>query len=189
MNALKRLRQQRQLSQRKFSRSSGVSFRTIQLLESKRHDPQISTLEKVYRALGYPKNFLKNHLERQSENPPDSIVVISEAIAAAGEDSWKIFLFNFVDAFRAAENPLPLILEPPSENPALRLLALLASTVEQCCALRSMVAPWWAKGAPGLEDPWFVSGVENLKASALVESPAHFRKRNIFVLENFLERR
>jgi hypothetical protein len=30
--------------------------------------------------------------------------------------------------------------------------------------------------------------VENLKASALVESPVHYRKRKIFVLANFLER-
>jgi hypothetical protein len=30
--------------------------------------------------------------------------------------------------------------------------------------------------------------VESLKATALVESPAPFRKRNIFVLGNFLSR-
>jgi hypothetical protein len=39
-----------------------------------------------------------------------------------------------------------------------------------------------------LDSPWFVAGIENLKASALVESPVRFRKRNIFVLANFLER-
>jgi hypothetical protein len=33
-----------------------------------------------------------------------------------------------------------------------------------------------------------VSGVENLKAMALVESPAWFRRRNVFVLGNFLNR-
>ncbi|NCO37375.1 MAG: hypothetical protein COZ06_23865 [Armatimonadetes bacterium CG_4_10_14_3_um_filter_66_18] len=41
---------------------------------------------------------------------------------------------------------------------------------------------------PPLPEPWFVSGIENLKATALVESPTHFRKRRIFVLGNFLER-
>ena len=43
-------------------------------------------------------------------------------------------------------------------------------------------------GVGALATPWFVAGVENLKALALVESPTHFRKRNIFVLGNFLSR-
>ena len=40
----------------------------------------------------------------------------------------------------------------------------------------------------GLDKPWFVSGFENLKSTALIESPLNFRKRNIFVLGNFLTR-
>lgn len=189
MNFLKAHRIQRRLSQRRFSRNSGVSYRTIQLLESKRHDPQVSTLEKVYHALGYPKKFLVKHLERLGENPPDSIAVLSETIATTTADSWRLFLFNFVDAFRIAEDPLPLILEPPRGKLDPRLLALLASTVEQLCASRYIVEPWWVGGVPGLPEPWFVSGIENLKVTALLESPVHFRKRNIFVLDNFLERR
>jgi hypothetical protein len=41
---------------------------------------------------------------------------------------------------------------------------------------------------PAYKDPWFVSGMENLKAITLVESPLHFRRRKIFVLGNFLSR-
>jgi hypothetical protein len=39
-----------------------------------------------------------------------------------------------------------------------------------------------------LSEPWFVSGMENLKASALLESPLPFRRNNVFVLGNFLSR-
>jgi hypothetical protein len=39
-----------------------------------------------------------------------------------------------------------------------------------------------------LPRPWFVAGVENLKATALVESPLPFRRNNVFVLGNFLSR-
>ena len=77
---------------------------------------------------------------------------------------------------------------PVSEKPVTGSAALLASTVEMLCAERRMPVPWWCGGAGILPAPWFVSGVENLKALALVESPAHFRKRNIFVLANFLAR-
>lgn len=38
---------------------------------------------------------------------------------------------------------------------------------------------------PGLKDPWFVTGIENLKAIAIVESPVFFRRRKIFTLQNF----
>jgi hypothetical protein len=41
---------------------------------------------------------------------------------------------------------------------------------------------------PTCKDPWFVSGMENINAIALVESPLQFRIRKIFVLENFLIR-
>jgi hypothetical protein len=48
--------------------------------------------------------------------------------------------------------------------------------------------PRWILEVPACKDPWFVSGLENLKAIALVESPLQFRLRKIFVLENFLSR-
>jgi hypothetical protein len=48
--------------------------------------------------------------------------------------------------------------------------------------------PQWTWDIPSCKEPWFVSGVENLKAIALAESPVFFRRRKIFVLENFLQR-
>jgi len=48
--------------------------------------------------------------------------------------------------------------------------------------------PWWANRPLVLAEPWFVSGMENLKATALVESPVQFRRNNVFVLGNFLSR-
>ena len=48
--------------------------------------------------------------------------------------------------------------------------------------------PEWTSKIPACQDPFFVSGIENLKAIALAESPLVYRIRKIFVLENFLER-
>ncbi len=62
------------------------------------------------------------------------------------------------------------------------------STVETVCAEVSLPSPGWCCGVEALDSPWFVAGIENLKASALIESPVRFRKRNIFVLANFLDR-
>ncbi|HCU23981.1 MAG TPA: hypothetical protein DF383_03110 [Deltaproteobacteria bacterium] len=189
MNSLKKIRVSHKISQRRLAEASGLAFRTIQLLESAEHDPQISTLDKAFRALGYPDHYFQNNVDLLSKVPRDSIRVISERMRQGGKNSWKIWLFNFVDAFRKAKRPRPLIQESPYPGLSPKLSALLASSVEQLCRERSLPAPAWTMSYKGLDNPWFVSEVENLKASALVESPLHFRKRNIFVLGNFLERR
>jgi hypothetical protein len=100
--------------------------------------------------------------------------------------NWAVYLMDFVDDFRyykdfsAITEPLPLTHE--------KWDALLASTVEYLCEEIGVEAPEWLQKVPACKIPWFVSGMENLKAIALVESPLQFRRRKIFVLENFLSR-
>lgn len=188
MNVFARTRHGRTLSQRGLSQLSGLSFRTVQLLESGRHDPKLSTLTSVANALGYPEGIIEDALERIFSQPPDAVCMIAARIATGGDDAWKVWLFNFVDAFRSAKDRA-YIDTPPASGISTRLLALIASTVETLCDELALEPPSWCRAVCPLKDPWFVSGVENLKAMALVESPIHFRKRNIFVLENFLSRR
>lgn len=67
--------------------------------------------------------------------------------------------------------------------------ALISSTVHYLCNREfKKPIPKWAEQTLWLRDPWFVSGIENLKAMALVESPIEFRVNHIFVLSNFLSR-
>jgi len=118
---------------------------------------------------------------------PDSVEAAALRILEDGFDTWRIHLFNFVDAFRAPGDPALTRSAPPdSLDPRLRCMT--ASIVESLCHERAIPAPSWCLGIGPLPDPWFAAGVENLKAMALVESPAEFRARNIFVLGNFLER-
>jgi len=117
----------------------------------------------------------------------DTIQSISSRICQEGEASWKWNLFEFVDAFRL--QPSATLVQPAPDNELTdHMRALLASCVETLCDERGIASPSWCRETAALAHPWFVSGVENLKASALVESPVHFRKRNIFVLGNFLDR-
>jgi hypothetical protein len=101
--------------------------------------------------------------------------------------SWKVHLFDLVDRFRR-DRDTRLIESGPIADLDGRLLALLASTVETLCDECGAPPPSWCRGILALARPWFVSGIENLKAMALVESPVRFRTRNIFVLGNFLSR-
>ncbi len=117
---------------------------------------------------------------------PLSVAVIGRRMGREPE-SWKLWLGEFVDEFRRQAN-LQLVAEPPPPELPAQLRSLLASVVEALCAERGLPAPGWCQHVPPLPVPWFVAGMESLKAMALVESPAQFRQRNIFVLGNFLSR-
>ena len=102
-------------------------------------------------------------------------------------DRWYIPLMDFVDDFRRSPDhadlfDAPLTLDHP------RYDALLASTIDSLAAEQQIESPDWCWDVPACPQPWFVSGIEDLKAMALVQSPVYYRRRMIFVLENFPSR-
>lgn len=99
---------------------------------------------------------------------------------------WLIPFMEFVDDFRRYRD-LSLVKQPFKLTDE-RFDAMLASTIEYLCDELHLESPDWVWEVPSCQEPWFVSGMENLKAIAIVESPVYFRRRKIFVLENFLER-
>jgi hypothetical protein len=101
-------------------------------------------------------------------------------------ENWIIIFMNFVDDFRYYKDPT-MIKEPFDFNNE-KFDALLASTIEYLCNEMGINPPEWVGDVQPCNDPWFVSGMESLKAITIVESPVYFRRRKIFVLENFLVR-
>lgn len=188
MKVLKTARQGRGMSQRALAKQAGIAYKTLQLLEAGAHDPKISTLTHIAKALGYSARAVSKHIASVFSEPSDSVASVSERILEEGEASWKIWLFNFVDAFRIAKNKETYVKNLP--HPAIypKVHALLSATTEFLCEETNTPCPSWTDAISPLPEPWFPAGVESLKATALVESPVFFRKRNIFVLGNFLER-
>ncbi len=104
----------------------------------------------------------------------------------ADSANWLIYLMDFVDDFRYYKDQH--VFDDPFTLSDDKWDALLASTGEYLCDEQHIPTPEWFANVPACRDPWFVSGLENLKAIALVESPLRFRIRKIFVLRNFLSR-
>lgn len=175
------------MSQRALAAKSDVSFRGLQLLEQGGHNWRVMTVARVAEALNLPGRGVGLVVDHFLRMHPDSIPEISIRIVLDGFESWKTHLFDFVDAFRATRDSR-LLIEPPVTDLDNRLQALCASTVEALCTECSLRPPAWCAGVPPLSHPWFVSGIENLKTLALLESPVWFRARNIFVLGSFLSR-
>ncbi|HUS18888.1 MAG TPA: hypothetical protein VMZ25_04515 [Terriglobales bacterium] len=105
---------------------------------------------------------------------------------AADEKNWAVYLMDFVDDFRLHKSDQAV--EDPFERQDGQMDALLASTAEFLCDEQHMLPPKWLSMVPACKEPWFVAGVDSIRAIALVEAPAHFRARKVFVLENFLSR-
>jgi transcriptional regulator with XRE-family HTH domain len=187
MKALAELRRRQHLSQRDLAARAAVSFRGLQLLEQTGHNWRVATLIRVADALGIPGEGVELAVDGLLRVPVDSVRDISLRIVLHGFEFWKTHLFNFVDAFRSTRDNT-LVQEPPLGRLDIRLQALCAAVTEALCHELGIETPPWCAGIPALDRPWFVAGIENLKAMALVESPAWFRARRIFVLGNFLER-
>jgi hypothetical protein len=103
-----------------------------------------------------------------------------------GVTDWVPF-FDAVDDVRRSRR-FDALKRLSSRSRRTRERALINSAACALAAELSQPPPWWATRPMALAEPWFVSGVENLKASSLQESPIQFRRNNIFVLGNFLSR-
>lgn len=99
---------------------------------------------------------------------------------------WKVHFYDFVDDFRFRKNLAAV--QEPFEFDNSEFDALLASTVKALCKELILEPPAWTKRVPACDEPFFGAGFENLKATAIVESPLVFRIRKVFVTNSFLQR-
>lgn len=177
----------RNVSQRSLASLANIAFRSVQLAESGAHNSTIKTLKKIATALGYPQNCFEKYLAQFFQQPPESVYISSLSMLTAKPKDCTNYFFNFIDAARKKHDPTYWT-APPCVDLATKWKALFASGAETLCDELDLEYPEWCGSIFPLTTPLFPAGLESLKASALVESPIHFRKRNIFVLDNFLQR-
>lgn len=114
-----------------------------------------------------------------------SIIEVKNQIRQEPE-YWQIPFMDFVDDFRRYKDISAI--DTPYKMDGDKMDALSVEVIEYLCHEQDLEVPNWIFSVPACQHPWFVAGIENLKAIALVESPLEFRIRKIFVLENFLYR-
>jgi hypothetical protein len=115
------------------------------------------------------------------------------ALTAQG-DSFDRCLANFLDGFYAAPDAAALAEAPALLAPQIGDMgrvqdAYLAATAEELARAHNFSTPaWMVDEARKLRRPWFASPLAALRVVLLLESPAGFRSRNLFVSENALTR-
>jgi len=116
------------------------------------------------------------------------------ALLTAGGDSFDLSLANFLDEFygaptEAAIRETPVLLKPRFGELGQIQDAYLAATAEELARAFNLAIPEWTAGDERmLRKPWFASPLAALRAALILESPAGFRSRNLFVSENALSR-
>lgn len=182
---LRLLRFKSSLSERAVADRAELARETVRSIESDVWQGKVQHLEAL--AQIYGRHVLVAIVPEEPPISEVSTVAVSMHVCQDGFDSWKIHFMNLVDEFRRGLDPR-LILLPPVAQLDLKLHALLAAIVAALCEEVELDVPDWARREMFLPQPWFVSGMESLKAMALLESPLPFRRNNIFVHENFLAR-
>ena len=132
-------------------------------------------------------------LLRSTQNTrPKTLAEIAQLTAAG--DSFDRCLANFLDEFYAAPaaaalSPTPGLLAPQLGELGRVQDAYLAATAEHlACAHGFPIPAWVVTEDRKLHRPWFASQLAALRAVLILESPAAFRARNLFISENALTR-
>lgn len=116
------------------------------------------------------------------------------AILAEQGDSFDRCLANFLDEFYVSPNAASMAVQPAllvSKFGELGRVqdAYLAATAEELSRQFGLPKPDWTVGETRqLRRPWFASPLAALRAVLILESPAAFRARNLFVSQNALSR-
>jgi hypothetical protein len=100
-------------------------------------------------------------------------------------------VFQLMDDFRSVDSDMQyeLVREPSQLTGDPRFDAFLAATVEHLAFHASLPIPRWAAERDTLLPRfWFPSPYETTRVQAMVESPAAFRRRGIFIEESDLHR-
>ena len=123
---------------------------------------------------------------------PKTLVEVAEL--TINGDSFDRCLANFLDGFYAAPKAGALADAPPLLAPGFGDLgrvqdAYLAATAEELARTCQLALPaWTAADTRKLHRPWFASPLAALRTVLLLESPAAFRSRNLFISQNALTR-
>lgn len=123
---------------------------------------------------------------------PETLAEVAQLVAAG--ESFDLSLRNFLDAFYARPQAIALQAEPRRLEETNILFgqiedAYLAAVAEWLAWRFDLPPPRWAfEPARSLRRPWFASPLASLRALLLIESPAPFRSRNLFVSDNALSR-
>lgn len=106
-----------------------------------------------------------------------------------GEQKFDPALREFLDSFYSHPEQRPSAIKDQPELIDALHDAYLAAVAEHLAASFGLLTPEWTElQGNDLHEPFFAGGLESLKGVLVVESPAAFRRRLLFVSKDALSR-
>lgn len=124
--------------------------------------------------------------------------VVAAGMIAAGErlsQVWRHAVVQMMDDYDSArrhhgvETAAAMWRDEPTATGDLRVDAGLAAMAEHLARRDGWPVPAWARDSSREAVPWwFVTDLKGMHPRALVESPASFRRRGVFITRGALDR-
>lgn len=187
----RRLREERGLSQAEVARLMGTSQSWVARMETGEVDPSLSSLRRYLDAVGATLDVQVG--EWPAPFQPMSLADVARAArrhAGDGESVLRLCL-QFIDDFREADASIrgDLLRTAPGSTGDQRWDAFLAALAEHLAYHDGLPVPRWAdRGDRFLKSWWFLSDLPSVRAAALAESPAAFRRRGVFITDDLFAR-
>lgn len=114
-----------------------------------------------------------------------NVMTFEDVVSEFMSGDWKLAAGEIIRHIRHNVSFRGVELPPVGE---FKRLALLAAIIMTLADELGISPPLWATSSFRLDEPWFLSGLESMRAIAIVESPPYFRRNGIFVTKEFLMR-
>lgn len=178
---LRRARAQAGLTQTRLAELAGTTQSAIAAYEAGTREPTVPVLTRLCAAAG---SWLTLDIE-----PDQSLYRLSDVardIAALGptDEARRLRLvFEFLRGAHEDGHPIALLVAPePCPTGDQRIDALLAAIGEDLCVHDDQPPPNWVHEASRfLDRVWWVSDLPSARASALVHTPASYRRRGVMI--------
>jgi hypothetical protein len=102
---------------------------------------------------------------------------------------WKLALGEIILHVRRTKSLTGFDLQPLGGAERPEINALLAATLHYLSNEQKIEnVPAWISSAYTLDHAWFPAGLKSMQAMAIAESPLEFRRNDIFILRDLLDR-
>lgn len=184
---LRRARAQAGLTQTRLAELAGTTQSAIAAYEAGTREPTVPVLTRLCAAAGS-----RLTLDIESDQSIYRLIDVARDIARVDEtdEGRRLRLvFEFLRGAREDGHPVDLLVAsepcPTSDN---RIDALLAAIAEDLCVHAGLAPPNWVHEAGRfLDHAWWVSDLPSARASALVHTPASYRRRGVMIDRHDLE--
>ncbi len=173
------------LTQAELAELADTSQSAVAAYETGAREPTLAVLDRLIRATGHV-------LGLEVEPDPDlfRLTDLADEIMAAPDEAVRLRLvFEFLRAAASDGHPLRVLVAPepaPTGDP--RFDALLAAVAEDRCVHAGIPPPAWVHDDRRfLAGLWWVSDLPAARASALVHTPASYRRRGVMLDRHDLE--